>query len=643
MNDAAPTRSRLLAILAADAAGYSRLMSVDDRGTLAALDDARAVFRQHVTAHSGRVIDMAGDSVLAVFETATSAVNAALAIQRQLTEALAGVPDERRMRFRIGVHVGDVIEKTDTTVYGDGVNIAARLQSIAEPGGVTVSQAVQGIVAQRVDAQFDDIGEQVVKNITQPVRAFALRECASAAVRPRAVAQAVAAPPVGPRRRWPWLAGVAAGVLAVVIGAAVVWSTSRPAGTKAPAATTAEAHPLSIVVLPFTNLTGDLGQDYVADGLTAALTADLSRIEGAFVIDSATAHSYKGKPQTAQQVGQALGVRFVLQGSVQRSGNQIRINALLADATTNKQLWADSFEGETSNLFALQDQVTGRIANTMGQQIVVVAARESEKRKDTPQVADLLLRAAALGDKPHSLDKWQQIEQLYRQALALDPGNVYAMASLAGALAFQTSHVRDAAQRETIWAEALELAAKVTAIDPKIPEPHRVIAFHGLTTGNLERARRAAETYLSLNPRDPAPYNVLGNVYFREGNAVKAVALHTQAVGLAPKNSSVVFPSNLARDYFMLGDYKAAIDWYLKALQAEPQSLFTHIGLAMAYAMAGDDAQARAETQEVRRLRPGYKVDVEKLRAESASATPAYKTYLEDKAIPAFRKAGLTE
>jgi TolB-like protein/cytochrome c-type biogenesis protein CcmH/NrfG len=401
---------------------------------------------------------------------------------------------------------------------------------------------------------------------------------------------------------------------------------------------------LSIVVLPFANLTGDAGQDYFTDGLTAALTADLSRIRGIFVIDSATAQSYKGKGQTAQQLGQALGVRFVLQGSVQRNGSHVRINALLADATNNAQLWSDSFEGDTSNLFLLQDQVTGRIANTMGHELVVVAARDSEKRKSTPQVADLLLRAEATADKPHSLEKWQEVETLLRQAIELDPGNVNAKASLATALNFKANQLRDQDLREKARAESVDLANKVIAIDPTSPEPYRVLAFHALRTDDLDGAQRAAETFMRLKPRQPDPYNVMGSVYMRRGDAAKAVETYSQAVALSPKNdANAVFRNNLARAYFMLGDYKAAIDWYSQALQAEPQGVPAHIGLAMAYAMSGDVAKAQAEGREVRRLRPGFKIDVEKLRADAASDPPQARAYIEDKLIPAYRKAGLTE
>lgn len=625
-------RHRLLAILAADGVGYSRLMSIDERATVRALDDAREVFRAQIAGGGGRVIDMAGDSVLAVFETAAGAVGAALELQRRLAAATAATPPDRCLRFRIGVHLGDVFEKSDGSVYGDGVNIAARLEALAEPGGVAVSQSVQTAVLGRVGAHFEDIGDQAVKNIAQPVRVYRLH--AGAAGESSASAAAPHA------RRVRWLA--AAGVLVLAIATAAGWAVWRQ-GRDGASADAADARRLSIVVLPFANLTGDAGQDYFADGLTAALTSDLSRVGDLFVIDSATAQSVKGKAQTAQQTGQALGVRFVLQGNVQRSGEAFRINASLADATTNKQLWSDRFEGETSNLFALQDQITGRIATTMGRELHVVAARESEMRRDSPQVADLMLRAAALSDKPHSLAKWQGVEQLLRQVLTMDPRNVSAMAHLSGALAFKARFVNEAAERDRLKAEALDLANKVTALDPDAPEPYRVRAFRALELGDAEGARLAAETFMRLKPRAPDPFNVLGSVYLNLNDPAKAVEMFRQAVTLSPRDAPAVFTANLGAACFLAGDYRCAIEWNLKTLQVDPDFVRAHVWLARAYAMAGEDAKARAQTEALRRVRPGYKVDLAALRTEAASAPPDRKAVIEERIIPGSIKAGLTE
>ncbi len=292
---------RLAAILAADAAGYSRLMAVDDKATVAALDAARAVFREQVEAQQGRVIDMAGDSVLAVFGTVAGAVTAALAIQAQVNAVADAEAIDRRMRFRIGVHLGDVIEKADGTVYGDGVNIAARLQGLAEPGGITVSESIRSAVKGKVGASFEDHGEQAVKNIADPVRAWRLR---TGAVEP------VATVPAAPS-----------------ITAIDLSLPDKP----------------SIAVLPFVNMSGDPEQEYFTDGITEDIITELSRFHSLFVIARNSSFSYKGQSPDIRRVGKELGVRYVLEGSIRKSAQRIRVTGQLIDALTGNHLWAEKY------------------------------------------------------------------------------------------------------------------------------------------------------------------------------------------------------------------------------------------------------------------------------------------------------------
>ena len=306
-------RQRLAAILAADAAGYSRLMAADERATLAALDAARAVFRQRIEAHQGRVIDMAGDSVLAVFETASGALQAALAIQGDLTARSAASDPERRMAFRVGVHLGDVIEKPDGTVYGDGVNIASRLEGLAEPGGVTVSDAVQCAIRQGVEASFEDLGLQQVKNIERPVRAFRVRIV-------RSPAPAVAGERI-----------------------------DKP----------------TIAVLPLDNMSGDPQQEFFADGITEDIITELSRFRDLFVISRNSSFKYKGRAVDVQAFARELGVQYVVEGSVRKAGNRVRITVQLIDAETNRHLWAERYDRELADIFAIQDEVTQAIAATL--------------------------------------------------------------------------------------------------------------------------------------------------------------------------------------------------------------------------------------------------------------------------------------
>ena len=313
-------KQRLAAILAADVAGYSRLMAADERATVAALDAARSIFKSRIEANQGRVIDMAGDSVLAVFETAIGAVSAALAVQQELGVSPDAVPEDRRMRFRIGVHLGDVIEKADGTIYGDGVNIAARLEGLAEPGGITVSESIRTAVRGKVSANFEDRGEQKVKNIAEPVRAYRVR------------------------------AG----------GAAKSGSTAPSLGLKL----TLPDGP-SIAVLPFQNMSGDPDQEYFSDGITEDIITDLSKLSGLLVIARNSTFTYKGRAADVRQVGREFGVSHVLEGSVRRTGDRVRITAQLIDTAAGHHLWAERYDRRLEDIFAVQDEITREIVSAL--------------------------------------------------------------------------------------------------------------------------------------------------------------------------------------------------------------------------------------------------------------------------------------
>ena len=366
-------RQRLAAILAADAVGYSRLMEADERGTARALDRAHQAFRQHVGAHQGRVINTVGDSVLAVFESAAGAVTAALAIQSALAEAERDVADDRRLRFRIGVHLGDVNERADGDVYGDGVNIAARLQALAVPGGIVVSEAVRGAVKNRVAAAYGDLGAQSVKNIAESVRAFALR-APDAAPDARATATVAAAPRRAPRRA-ALLIAIVAGI-AIAAGAAWLLRPS-PVGVAAPSAAPAPSpvqagtpppagsRKPSIAVLPFDNMSGEADKAYFADGITEDLITDLSKVAGLVVIARNSTFQYKGKARDVREIGKALDARYVLEGSVRRSGDSVRVNAQLIDAATGAHVWADRYDGDLKDIFGVQDTITRNVVKAL--------------------------------------------------------------------------------------------------------------------------------------------------------------------------------------------------------------------------------------------------------------------------------------
>ncbi len=444
-------RHRLVAILAADAAGYSRLMSLDEQATVAALETARAVFRDHIESSQGRVVDMAGDSVLAVFETAAGSVSAALAIQKEVKALVKTIPEHQRLLFRIGLHLGDVVEKADGTVYGDGVNIAARLQSMADPGSVLVSAAVHEQVKNKPGLSFTFIGARAVKNIVDPVSCYEVTQPVDARFDRRHWLSPWSRRDNGKLRGW--RVGLTLSALLLVLGGGIFWGYHRvteqslatgPAVT-APASveTSTDARPSmaltrladkpSLAVLPFNSIGASSENSYFADGMTDDIITDLSRLSGILVIARNSSSTYKGKSVTVQQVAKALGVRYVLQGSVRREGDTVRINAQLVDAPGAQHLWAQRYDGPIKDIFALQDKVIGQIVAALAVNLTR-DERTSVELAETrnPQAYDAVLRGWA-HYRQGSEDETNKAIALFEQAIVLDPGYGRAHAAVAAA------------------------------------------------------------------------------------------------------------------------------------------------------------------------------------------------------------------
>ena len=349
---------RLAAILAADVVGYSRLMGEDEAGTVKLVRERREAATPIVRGFGGRLVKTTGDGVLLEFPSIVAAVECAVAIQKMMAERNADLPEAKRVLYRIGVNLGDILIDGDD-ILGDGVNVAARLEGIAEPGGVCVSSSVLEHIQGRVAAEFLDLGEQSLKNIGKPVRAYALSADAIAAAKidAREAASAATAAPAPPERR--------------------------------------EPPRLSLVVLPFANIGGDPEQDYFVDGVTESLTTDLSRIPGAFVIGRSTAYTYKGKAADLRQIGRELSVRYVLEGSVQRRGDRMRVNVQLIEAETGAHLWAERFDKPVADLFDIQDEIVARLANRLRVELIDVEARRAEKSPN-PDSMDLVFQGNAI-------------------------------------------------------------------------------------------------------------------------------------------------------------------------------------------------------------------------------------------------------
>lgn len=435
-----------------------------------------------------------------------------------------------------------------------------------------------------------------------------------------------------------------AGVGAVLGGFTGYWtsyqSVKKATVNRAANISATQIPDLSILVLPFINLTDDAQRAYIADALTTSISSDLSRIRDAFVIPATTAFAYKDKPLTIKQVGADAGVRFVLQGSVLSTGDKLRISTQLADCETGAQLWSETFDGELANLFSLQDQITARIGNSIGQEMVIVAARDSEKRKSSSTVAKLILRARALRLKPQSVSNLRQMAALDRDILALEPNNAIATADLAVALTLQGVNFLDDSDpaKEKLIVEGRDLAIKAKATDPANPDIYIALSVYAMMHNDYAGARRAAETRLFLEPKNPNSYNNLSEYYYCAGDPEKAIELAQQGLNLYPKGTDTLFGS-LGRAYLMLGDDDAAIEWSLKAADTNTE-LFDHYAyLAMAYANKGDMVNARHNAMEYKRLAIGYEgIYAQKLQ----TGTPvAYLDYYHNRYVPQWKKAGL--
>jgi adenylate cyclase len=568
-------RQRLVAILAADAAGYSRLMSLDEHGTVAALDAARAVFRQRIEGSGGRVIDMAGDSVLAVFETAVGAVQAALAVQQQLAQAMAATPEAQRLRFRIGIHVGDVIEKDDGSVYGDGVNIAARLQALAEPGGVVVSQAVHGMVA-RVDAGFEDIGEQSVKNIARPVRAYRVAPANDAALAAPAAAAALRPPPRRGRRiaLVASLLGLGLLGLALVFGSVAgwrPWQALTGPGAQAPAAQK------SIAVLPFASLSEDKSNEYFADGMADELHGLLSRLPGLKVIARSSAAQFKGQGAAASQAGRQLGVSYLVEGSVRKAGDRVRIAAQLTNAADGVTLWSQSYDREVKDVFALQLEMARLIARAL--QLRITADDLKGSGTSDPEAWRLFQEAQQQLEAANALaiparEALPGIEQQFQRAIQRDPRFARAMVGLARTWSASMARTRPADLAAGERRERARIEAKLRealAIDPTLVEAQlmlvgaqgdgwlreadlavfrtlaeanpndvraqRVLFLTLAENGMMSEALLAMERVQALDPISPATLNSATTLNLHAGRLDPAMAAVSQALVLLPESS----------------------------------------------------------------------------------------------------------
>jgi adenylate cyclase len=592
-----PVERRLAAILAADVAGYSRLMGADEEGTHERLKaHLRELVDPKAKEYHGRIVKSTGDGLLIEFPSVVDAVRCAVEVQRVMAARNADIPTERRIEFRVGINLGDVIVE-DGDIFGDGVNVAARLEALAEPGGICISRTVRDHIRDKLRFQFDDMGEQSVKNIARPVRVYALRLGAVADLpAAKMVASSTSQPIVAPR--------------------------------------------LSIVVLPFANLSDDREQQYFADGITEDLTTDLSRIADMLVISRNTAFSYRDKLVDTKQIGRELGVRYLLEGSVRRSRNQVRVNAQLIDVETDAHLWAERFDGDTGDLFALQDEVTSRIAIALNLELVTA---EAARPTENPNALDYIFRGRAASSNPASRGKYAEAINLYERALALDPRSAEAQSFLASELIARVmSGMADSAAADIARAEGL--AGQALAASPRSSLAHFLKGQVLRAQHRYAEAIPEYETVLASNRNWVIALHALGQCKLFAGSIEEAVPLVERAIRLSPRDPQLgIFYLQIGLVRLLQSRTDEAILWLGKACAATPEHPFAHAYLTAAYALKGETERAATELAEARRLRgEGTFSSIARMRA-GYWGVPKIRALHEATFFAGLRKAGVPE
>jgi adenylate cyclase len=632
---------KIAAILVADVVGYSRLAGADEDRTLSRLRGLRSdLIDPAIAANHGLIVKRTGDGSIIEFRSVVDAVRCAIEVQHGMIERNAGVPPERRIEFRIGIHLGDVVEEADGDLMGDGVNIAARLESIAKPSAICLSEQAYWQVKGRLDLAVTDLGPTQLKNIAEPIRVYSLE--ISQPVEAKLSTAAKAAELARPKAPWRFaLLGVAIAALLVAIaaGSSYFVGANRITPVAANAPPPLAAQRFSIVVLPFANLSGDPTQDYLADALTDELTTDLARLPDTFVIARNTAFTYKGKAVDAKAIGKDLGVRYVLEGSVQPSGDRVRVNAQLIDAGSGAHLWADQFDAARAGLLDTQDEIVARLARALDIQLTEVeAARLKRTPSANPTAEDLALRCvASVLVGRYAGNEAEAGYGLCEQALALDPNNVRALTY--SSVKFQDS-MADIERADVRVSKAL-------ALDPNYADAHVAKAWILWRQRRLEEAIVEDERALALNPALLDAYVNMGLVYRTLGRFEESLGFFDRAIRRSPNDpeGSASYAIK-AGDHIALKQYDQALESARRAIAISPNFTLAHWYLITALVQTGQDSQAHEALRRYLAL-PGVPATVAALKQETAKYVNQRDDprYVEkwDQLVESMRKGGLPE
>ena len=626
-------KRKLVAVIAADVAGYTRMMGADEDATMEAWwSHRKELIDPTIAGYEGRIVKHTGDGFLAEFPSVLDAVRCAIAMQSEMARRNADVPEDRRMRFRMGVNLCDIMSD-DEDIYGDGVNIAARLESLAEPGGVAISGAVHEQVRGKLDFSWEDLGEQRVKNVAEPVRTYRMTPQTGAAPAPSAPGRRIA-----PGRRKVWaVAGIAAALaVAAVVAAWYLYPRPSPPDADIHATEMAALAPPdqpSIAVLPFNNMSGDPEQEYFSDGITEDLITDLSQVPGLFVIARNSVFTYKGKPVKVQQVARELGVQYVLEGSVRKSGNRIRINAQLVDAVTGRHLWAARYDRELTEIFALQDEVTAKIVAALAIKLTVdERQRLSRAAVASPEAYDTLLRGLELFRR-FTRETNAEARVLFEKAIALDPRYARAYADVA------LTHGMDVTfgwtdAPEAALARGLEFARNGLALDDTVREVHFALSNIYLRHRRHDESIAADRKSIGLDPNYADGYASLAISLTYAGRPEDGLKAIRKAMRLNPRHP-FFYVWNVGHAYFLMGRYAEAATAFERVIERNPHFPGGHMTLAATYGHLGRTADAEWEVGETLTLLPDFSLAGE--RGKAMYKNPAdLERYIEG-----LRKAGL--
>lgn len=599
-------KRKLSAILSADVKGYSRLMGDDEEATVRTLTTYRTAISDLVQQFRGRVIDTPGDNILTEFPSVVDAVNCAVEIQRELAERNAELPDNRKMEFRIGINLGDVIEE-DGRIYGDGVNISARIESLADPGNVCISRSIYDQVKNKIDLGFEYLGEQKVKNISDPVRVYKLL------LDPKDAGKIIGEEKSTATKKTLVITGTFA-LVAILVAIAAVWHLRTRSQSEIAAidkmAFTLPNKP-SIAVLPFVNMSDDPKQEYFVDGMTEDLITDLSQMSGLFVIARNSMFLYKEKPVTIRQVSEELGVRYILEGSVRKAGKEVRINTQLIDATTGEHLWAKRYDGRLDNIFALQDRITQKIFAALAIELSV-GEKEKVGLKDTHSIEayDAFLKGWELYRKWTPEDFHNSLPY-FQRAIDLDPQYGKAYAAIASVYTEGYQSAWDWSHVVGVSAEAMPgLAGKYLKEALKFPTTlaHQVASKWYVILLFPEEAMASAEKAIALNPNDAVGYEAMAWALIYSGKPENAIEFVNRAIRLDPLNIANYFYT-LGTAHFGMEEYQNAVSFYEKAFKLNPElGLVQRAYLTASYAYLGLDGKVKAEVDipEIRDVRELY-------------------------------------